>query len=329
VAYKFCDFLKLNDFSIEELLNIIWVGYELKSGTSKVQRPFTGKTLAMIFEKPSTRTRISFEVGMLELGGHAIYLNSKDLQIERGEILKDTARILSGYVDLVMIRTFKQEDIELLAKFSSIPIINGLTDMYHPCQVLSDIFSIMEGKKEFFNFDFNCFKKSNIVKSFNNINFLYIGDSTSNMANSLMDASSIFGLNSYFLSPHGYELNKNLYKRAKEKALINGGDIKSIKSLDEIDKKIDVFYTDIWISMGKEEEQKERYKAFQGYQLNQELLDRYSNKDFLVMHCLPAHRGEEITNEVIESKNSIVFTQAKNRLYIQKAIMLYVMNELR
>jgi len=327
VAYKFCDFLKLNDFSIEELLNIIWAGYELKSNISKVQRPFTGKTLAMIFEKPSTRTRISFEVGMLELGGHAIYLNAKDLQIGRGETIEDTARILSDYVNLVMIRTFKQEDIELLAKFSSVPIINGLTDMYHPCQVLSDIFSIMEGKREFF--DFNHFKKDDIIKSFNNINFLYIGDSTSNMANSLMDASSIFGLNSYFLSPNGYELDKNLYKLAKERALASGGDIRRIESLDEIDKRIDVFYTDIWISMGKEKEQKERYKAFQGYQLNQNLLNRYSNNDCLVMHCLPAHRGEEITNEVIEGKNSIVFVQAKNRLYIQKAIMLYVMNELR
>lgn len=328
MTYKFCDFLKLSDFSIEELLNIIWAGYELKSDISKVQRPFTGKTLAMIFEKPSTRTRISFEVGMLELGGHAIYLNSKDLQIGRGETIEDTARILSDYVDLVMIRTFKQEDIELLAKFSSIPIINGLTDMYHPCQVLSDIFSIMEGKKEYFDFSC-CFKKDNIIKNFNNINFLYIGDSTSNMANSLMDASSIFGLNSYFLSPNDYGLNEVLYKKAKKKALMNGGDIKNIKHLNEIDKKIDIFYTDIWISMGKEEEQKERYKAFRGYQLNQDLLNKYSNDGCLVMHCLPAHRGEEITNEVIEGKNSIVFRQAKNRLYIQKAIMLYVMNELR
>jgi ornithine carbamoyltransferase len=334
VQQKFCDFLKLSSLKKEELFKILKKSYELKYKIDvNTYKPFANKTLAMVFEKPSTRTRVSFEVGMFQLGGHALYLNSKDIQIGRGETTEDTARILSEYVDLVMIRTFEQEIVEKLAEFATIPIINGLTDLYHPCQILSDIFSIMEEKKELFNFDlkFDIANKKNmedIQKSFNSINFLYVGDSTSNVANSLMDAASIFGMQAYFLSPKNYELNADLLKNAKVIAKENGGRIECINNINELDKKIDVVYTDIWISMGKEEEQKERYEAFKNYQVNKDLLEKHAKKDVIVMHCLPAHRGEEITNEVIESKNSIVFKQAGNRLDVQKAIMLYTMNEL-
>ncbi|MDR0675932.1 MAG: ornithine carbamoyltransferase [Elusimicrobiota bacterium] len=322
---KFCNFLKLKDFKINELLKILKKSFDLKYNIDmNIYKPFANKSLAMIFEKPSTRTRVSFDVGMYQLGGQAIYLNAEDIQIGRGETIEDTARILSEYVNIVMIRTFEQEKVEKLAKFATIPIINGLSDLYHPCQILSDIFSIMEERKDVFDF----YNLVNIESKFNKIKFLYIGDSTSNIANSLLNASAIFGIDIYFISPKNYELNPSLLKEANSMAKQSGGKINQLDNIDDLKEKFDIIYTDIWISMGKEYEKEKRYKALKSYQVNKKLLDRCAKKDVKVMHCLPAHRGEEITDDILENPTSIVFKQAGNRLHVQKAIMLYTMNQI-
>jgi len=312
---KFSDFKRLKDFSRAELCKILKKGFDLKYKTDVGKyKPFANKTMTMIFEKPSTRTRVSFEVGMYQLGGQAIYLNANDIQIGRGETIEDTAKILSGYASLVMIRTFEHEKVELLAKHSTVPVINGLSDMHHPCQVLSDIFSIIEKKGL-------GFEKDN-VQELNKMNLLYIGDG-SNVANSLIDACAIFGINMFVVCPKGYEPNAELLKNAQITAEKSNCKIVLLNDINEINAKIDVVYTDIWISMGKESEKQKRLNDFKNYQVNKELLQKYCKDDVLVMHCLPAHRGEEITAEVIDSKNSIVFEQASNRLHVQKAIMIY------
>jgi ornithine carbamoyltransferase len=312
---KFSDFKRLKDFTRQELYKILKKGFELKYKIDVGKyKPFTDKTMTMIFEKPSTRTRVSFEAGMYQLGGQAIYLNANDIQIGRGETIEDTARILSGYASLVMIRTFEHEKVEKLAKYSTVPVINGLSDMYHPCQVLSDIFSIMEAKG--LNIE------EDNTKNFNKMNFLYIGDGT-NVAHSLIDACAIFGMNMYVVCPKGYEPDLELLKNAQKTAQESNCKIVLLNDVKDLDAKIDVVYTDIWISMGKEQEKQKRLNDFQGYQVNSELLKKYCKDDVSVMHCLPAHRGEEITAEVMESQNSIVFEQASNRLHVQKAIMIY------
>lgn len=312
---KFSDFKRLKDFTREELYKMLRKAFELKYKTDVGKyKPFENKTMTMIFEKPSTRTRVSFEVGMYQLGGQAIYLNANDIQIGRGETIEDTARILSGYASLVMIRTYEHEKVEKLAKAATIPVINGLSDMFHPCQILSDVFSIMEAK------GMNIAQDN--IKDFNKMNFLYIGDGT-NVAHSLIDACAIFGMNMFVVCPKGYEPNAEVLKDAQIAAEKSNCKIVLLNDISQLDSKIDVVYTDIWISMGKEEESQKRLNDFRGYQVNAELLQKYCKADVLVMHCLPAHRGEEITAEVMESKNSIVFEQAANRLHVQKAIMIY------
>lgn len=298
------DFLCLSDWTLEDLEAIFDLCRDLKVKT-KAGTPhplLDGQTLAMIFEKSSTRTRISFEVGMFQLGGHALFLHSETTQMGRGEPIKDTARVMSGYCDGIMIRTFSQAAVEELATMSTIPVINGLTDMYHPCQIMADLFTVIEHKK-----------------NYRDLNYCWIGDGN-NMANSWINAASVFGFELRVATPIGYEPDAEVVARA-EKA---GAKILYTNDPDEAVRGADVLNTDVWASMGQESEQKEREKAFSGYQINDKLV-ALADGDCVVMHCLPAHRGEEITDSVIEGRHSIIFDEAENRLHVQKAIMATLM----
>ena len=261
--------------------------------------PLMGKTLALIFEKASTRTRVSFETAMYQLGGNAIFISQRDSQIGRGEPIKDTARVLSRYVDGVVIRTFGHDIVEEFAKYSTIPIINGLTDLHHPCQVLTDVFTIVEKKGD-------C----------KGLKVAWIGDGN-NMANSWIEAASRLGFDLVLACPDGYWPDKKILERAKKEA---ASKIEIVKDPKDAAKDADVLNTDVWASMGQEEETEKRKKAFKGYQINSDLL-KLAKKDAVVMHCLPAHRGEEITDEVMEGSQSVVFDQAENRLHVQKVIL--------
>ncbi|MBA4421540.1 MAG: ornithine carbamoyltransferase [Syntrophus sp. (in: bacteria)] len=258
-----------------------------------------GKTLGMIFDKSSTRTRISFEVGMYQMGGIALFLSNRDTQLGRGEIIADSARIMSRYLDGIMIRTFSQAAVEEFARYATIPVINGLTDLLHPCQILSDLFTIIEKRG-----------------GYSGLKIAYIGDGN-NMANSWINAAAKLPFHLDLACPEGYDPDPAILKRGMAEAPAGVGLHR--------DPKIavgdaDIVYTDVWVSMGQEGERKERMKRFQGYQVNQALLER-AKKDALVMHCLPAHRGEEITAEVIDGPRSVVIDEAENRLHVQKAIM--------
>lgn len=258
-----------------------------------------GKTLGMIFDKSSTRTRISFEVGMYQLGGLAIFLSSRDTQLGRGEIIADSARIMSRYLDGIMIRTFAQESIEEFARWATIPVINGLSDLLHPCQLLSDLFTILEKKGRY-----------------EGIKVAYIGDGN-NMANSWLNAAARLPLRLDLACPDGYDPDPFIFQRAYKEAPLG---IALHRDPYDAVKDADVVYTDVWVSMGQEAEKVERMTRFEGYQVNKDLINK-AKEDVLVMHCLPAHRGEEITNEVIEGPNSVVFDEAENRLHVQKAIL--------
>ncbi len=258
-----------------------------------------GKTLAMIFEKASTRTRVSFEVAMNQLGGHSIYLEWKTMQLGRGESLKDTAKTLSRYVDGLMIRAYRHSDVVEIAKHSDIPVINGLTDLEHPCQALSDLFTIQE------------------LRSFD-AKLAYVGDGN-NVCNSLLLGSALVGMDISVACPKGYEPPESIISIAKEIADTTGSKVSLTHDPFEAVADCDIIYTDVWVSMGQEEERKRRLKVFRPFQVNSELV-KHGN-DPLIMHCLPAKRGEEITDEVIDGPNSIVFTQAENRLHLQKALL--------
>ena len=260
------------------------------------------KSLAMIFEKPSTRTRVSFEVAMTELGGHALYLNWNDLQLGRGEPLSDTARVLSSYVHAIMIRSRKHETILELAKYATVPVINGLSDLEHPCQILADLTTIKEFKG-----------------GFEGLKFAWIGDGN-NVCNSAILASALVGMEIGVATPPGYEPDFEIINRAIEL----GGKIIFTNNPSEAAEGADVLYTDVWVSMGDDDEREKRMRDFAGYQIDEDLLD-LTNKNSIVMHCLPAHRGEEITDGVIEGPHSVIFTQAENRLHAQKALLLKVM----
>ncbi|MBI3398759.1 MAG: ornithine carbamoyltransferase [Deltaproteobacteria bacterium] len=261
--------------------------------------PLIGKTIGLIFEKASTRTRVSFEVAMYQLGGNVIFISQRDSQIGRGEPIKDTARVLSRYVDGIVIRTFGHEIVEEFAHYSSVPVINGLTDLHHPCQVLTDVFTIVEKKG-----------------SCKGIKVAWIGDGN-NMANSWIEAAARLGFDLMLACPDGYLPDKNILAKAKKEA---GSKIEVVNDPKKVAKDADVLNTDVWASMGQEEETEKRKKAFKGYQINSEIL-KLAKKDAIVMHCLPAHRGEEITDEVLEGANSVVFDQAENRLHVQKVIL--------
>jgi len=305
--FKGRDFISLHDYSQDEISCILDVAREIKA-QQKSGRPHTilqGKTLGMIFTKSSTRTRVSFEVGMFQLGGHALFLSGRDIQLGRGETIADTARTLSRMVDGIMIRTFSHQEVLDLAKHATIPIINGLTDLLHPCQVMADLMTIQEYKGRLAG-----------------LKLAYIGDGN-NMAHSLLFGGAKMGLNVVIASPQGYKPDSSVVALAQADAKENGGSIEVIDDPLEAVKGADVLYTDVWASMGQEEEAKVRMAAFEGYQINSDVLKR-ADQSAIVMHCLPAHRGEEITDEVIEGPQSVVFDEAENRLHAQKAIMALV-----
>lgn len=264
--------------------------------------PLRGKTLAMIFEKPSTRTRVSFEVGMWQLGGYALYLSSNDLQLGRGETIADTARVLSRYVDGIMARVFSHQTILELEKYSKVPIINGLSDFTHPCQGLADLFTIYE-------------KKGHLA----GLKLAYLGDGN-NVAHSLLFGCSKVGIDITLACPKGYEPNPEVVEKAKREGRRSGSKVQLTHDPMEAVKKADIVYTDVWTSMGKEKESEKRRKVFRPYQVNEGIV-KGAKKDYIFMHCLPAHRGEEVTDEIADSKNSVIFDQAENRLHTQKAIL--------
>ncbi len=304
-------FLTLQDFTPREIKDMLSLTRELKS-RQKREEPhllLKGKTLAMIFQKSSTRTRVSFEVGMWQLGGYALFLSSQDLQMGRGEPIKDTAAVLSRYVDGIMIRTFDHAEVEELAAHSTKPVINGLTDLYHPCQALGDLFTIQEK-----------------LGTMQGVNVAYVGDGN-NVAHSLLLGCSKMGLNIRVASPPEYRPQEEVVVRAMENASLLGGRVLVTADPAEAVAGADVVYTDVWASMGQEEEKNKRRAVFSGYQVNSELVGK-AGPGALVMHCLPAYRGEEITAEVLESEQSVVLDQAENRLHAQKALMAVLMGNI-
>jgi ornithine carbamoyltransferase len=291
------DFLAIPDFSTQELYEMLRLAAAMKS-RKYTDLPLRGKTIGLIFEKSSTRTRVSFEVGAFQLGGHALFLSSRDIQLGRGEPLKDTARVLSRYVDGMMVRTFGHERIEELAKFATVPVINGLTDLLHPCQVMADLMTVQE--------NFGTELKARRIA--------WIGDGN-NMANSWINAAYRFGFDLSLACPEGYEPADHLLARAQKAAKV-----KVVRDPMEAAAGAHVINTDVWASMGQEEEQKKRERDFKGFSVTPMMMKRAA-KDAIFLHCLPAHRGEEVAAEVIDGPQSRVWDEAENRLHIQKAIM--------
>jgi ornithine carbamoyltransferase len=298
----------LADLTKEEIEEILKTAELLKLQSLRGQEHalLKGKTLAMIFEKPSTRTRVSFEAGIWQLGGYALYLSASDLQLGRGETIADTARVLSRYVDGIMARVFAHQTILDLVKYSSVPVINGLSDFTHPCQGLADLFTIYE-------------KKGNL----SGLKLAYIGDGN-NVSHSLIYGCSKVGINIALACPKGYEPNPKVVTEGREEARKKDKVVTVTNDPVEAVLGADIVYTDVWVSMGKEKEHDERVRLFKTYQVNVELVKR-AKPDYLFMHCLPAHRGEEVTDEVADSKNSVIFDQAENRLHAQKALMALIM----
>lgn len=308
MSFKGRDFLSLNDFTTEEIYQILDLADELKKKQKNGEEHhiLKGKTLGMIFEKSSTRTRVSFEVGMYQLGGAALFLSNRDLQIGRGEPIRDTARVLSRYLDGIMIRTFEPEKVQELADYADIPIINALTDEEHPCQVLADLQTIREHKGDL-----------------KGLKMVYIGDGN-NMVHSLMHGCAKVGMDIAVATPAGYEPMAKMVEQARSAAEAFGSKVEITEDILAAAKDADVIYTDVWASMGQEDEAEKRQKAFKDYQVNAAVM-AVAKPDAIVLHCLPAHRGEEITEEVLESKNSVIFDEAENRLHAQKAVMALVM----
>jgi len=308
VSLKGKDLLSVHDLSKDEVYEIFSLAKELKVKQKQgiEHHLLKGKTLGMIFQKSSTRTRVSFEVGMWQLGGMALFLSANDLQIGRGEPIKDTARVLARYLDGIMIRTFSHAGMEELAHYADIPIINGLTDLLHPCQALTDIFTTLEIKGDL-----------------PGRKMTYIGDGN-NMANALMHTCAKVGMDITIACPEGYRPDPKIVAEAEADAAKNGCKVSVVNDPRVAVQGADVLYTDVWASMGMEAEQAQREKDFAGYQIDSALL-KLAKPDAVVMHCLPAHRGEEITDEVIEGPQSVVIDEAENRLHVQKAIMTLLM----
>ena len=294
------DFLAIPDFSREELLALLDLGERMRTG-GYTKQPLAGKSLAMIFMKSSTRTRVSFEVGTYQLGGHALFLSPRDVQLGRGEPIKDTARVLSRYVDGIMIRTFAHEEVEELGRYATVPVINGLTDLLHPCQVLADVMTVrqhlgtLDGKK-----------------------VAWVGDGN-NVANSWINAAYRLGFELALACPPGYDPDPAILRRAQRETKVT-----LVRDPKEAVEGADVVNTDVWASMGQEEEQAARARAFAGYTVDNHLMARAA-RDAIFLHCLPAHRGEEVTDDVIEGPQSRVWDEAENRLHVQKAIMAVLM----
>ncbi len=297
------DFISLADYSRRELETLVKRALELKGGAS----PEAGKNkvLAMIFRKPSTRTNVSFFMAMKRLGGDALYLGNEALQLSRGETIEDTARVISGYVDAIMIRTFEHSDVLAMAGSAGVPVINGLTDYLHPCQALGDVMSLKEAKGG----------------DLRKIKLAYVGDGN-NVCNSLISAAGIFGFSFSAAVPEGYEPSSEII----EKARAENKNIELTDNPSDAVKEADAVYTDVWVSMGDESERRSRKNVFRKYRVDSSLISG-ARADAVVMHCLPAHRGEEITDEVMNSGQSYIFQQAENRMYIQQAIMEYLFKE--
>lgn len=311
MSLKGKDLLSIHDLSCDEVYQILDLAAELKAKQKQgiEHHLLKGKTLGMIFQKSSTRTRVSFEVGMWQLGGMGLFLSSKDLQIGRGEPVKDTARVLSRYVDGIMIRTFSHAEVEELAKYATVPVINALTDLLHPCQAFADIFTVKE-------------YKGNLKGR----KLAYVGD-CNNMANALMHACAKVGMDISVAAPKEYAPNADIVAEAMADAAQTGSTITICTDPLEAAANADALYTDVWASMGQEDEQQMRAKAFAGYQINGDTL-KVAKPDAIILHCLPAHRGEEITEEAMEGKQSAIFDQAENRLHVQKAIMALLMGNI-
>ncbi len=300
------DFLSISDFSIEEIQGIFKKTEELKK--NKFQDSFKNKAVGLIFQKPSLRTRVSFQVGVWQLGGQCMSLSPAEVNIGVRETIKDAALTLSRYLDLIVARVFKHKEVQELAQFSLVPVINGLSDLYHPCQALADIFTVKEKRG-----------------SLKGLTLSYIGDGN-NVCNSLLQITSMTGMNMKVASPKGFGPDKAVLGFAQEQAAKTGARVVLTVDPKEAASNTDVLYTDVWASMGQEKEAKRRARIFRKYQINKDLL-ALAKKNVLVMHCLPAHRGMEITDDVMDSPNSVVFDEAENRLHVQKAIMLNLLNK--
>ena len=302
------DFIELTDYTTDEINYLIDLAVELKrkQKQGEVYEPLKGKTVGLIFEKSSTRTRVSFEVGTYQLGGHALFLSKNDIQLGRGETIADTAGVMSRYLDGIMIRTFGHDKVVDLARYATVPVINGLSDQAHPCQVLADYQTLYEYKG-----------------TLKGLKLAYIGDGN-NMAHSLMLGGAKLGVHVSVASPEGYEPDPQVVTEAREIAKETGAVIEVVRDPKAAVQNADAIYTDVWASMGFEAEQKAREAAFKDYQVD-EALAQHAKPDYVFMHCLPAHRGEEVSEGVIDGKHSIIFDQAENRLHAQKALMAALM----
>ncbi len=296
------DLITIGSLSSGEILDIMKLARKLKRAPLSKKNAFRDKTLALLFQKPSNRTRISFEVAMVHLGGYALYLSPEEISMGTREPVKDVACVISRYVDGVVARVFSHEDVVGLARYSDVPVINGLSDLAHPCQALSDVFTIMEKKR-----------------TFRKVTLSYVGDGN-NVLNSLLMVCSKIGINMKIATPEGYGPPKHIFEEAVKEAKDNGAVIEMFADPVSAVRGTDIVYTDVWVSMGQEEEREKRLRDFARFQVNESLM-KEAGEDALIMHCLPAHRGEEIT-DVIDSKNSIVYDQAENRMHVQKAILL-------
>jgi ornithine carbamoyltransferase len=293
------DFITLRDLSSQEIDALLNRAVELKTGKDSGSRSLTGKSIGLFFEKPSTRTRVSFEVGIYQLGGHAVCMNPSELQLGRGETMSDTAMTLSRYLHGIVIRTYAHSTLEKFALISSIPVINGLSDLHHPCQILADLMTVFE-------------KKGRL----RGLKVAFVGDGN-NISNSLIEAASIMEFNLTIACPEGFEPDADILEKARASAK---GEIIVLRDPKEAAGMADVVYTDVWVSMGQEQRSEDKKMKLRDYQINSRLL-ACSKKDVIVLHCLPAHRGEEITDEVMDGPNSFVFDQAENRLHAQKALL--------
>jgi len=302
------DLISVAYLTDKDIFDIFSLTDKLKKNKTKYSKVLAGKTLALIFQKPSNRTRVSFEVGMHQLGGDSVYLSSQEINLGVRESIEDVAKTLSRYVDGIVLRTFAHQNVVELAKYATVPVINGLSDFSHPCQALADVYTVKEK-----------------LKKLKGITLAYVGDGN-NVCNSLLYACAKAGLNMNVASPKGYEPDGGVFEGAKVLAAKSKAKINLFKNPLEAVKGADVIYTDVWTSMGQEKEAAKRKKVFKDYQINKHLLS-FAKKNVLVMHCLPAHRGEEITDEVMDSKNSVVFDQAENRMHVQKAVLIKLLGE--
>ena len=302
------DFIEIHDYTADEVREIFELARDIKAKPETFRDALRGQTLAMIFEKSSTRTRVSFEVGMFQLGGHALFLSSRDIQLGRGEPIYDTAKVLSRYVDGIMARTFAHKTVTDLAEYASVPVINGLTDLSHPCQVMTDYFTAWE--------KFGDLKGRKIA---------YIGDGN-NMAHSLMYGASKVGMDIAVATPSGYAPDMSVVAAAEEDAKAAGTKLVVTTSIEEAVKGADIVETDVWASMGQEDEAEKRRRDFEGWMIDDRVMSM-AKKNAIFMHCLPAHRGEEVSAGVIDSPRSVIYDEAENRLHVQKAMMVALMKD--